>query len=105
MQSKDDKGFLDPELPDDEQLLTQRIKDVGKEAAELRGKQAKLLADSPEFLELKTQIDKVADLRDRLINQKTNVQAGTKIVSRLTATGRARQLVSDDEHKVSTCSI
>lgn len=105
LQSKDDKGFLDPELPDDEQLLTQRIKDVGKEAAELRGKQAKLLADSPEFLELKTQIDKVADLRDRLINQKTNVQAGTKIVSRLTATGRARQLVSDDEHKVSTCSI
>lgn len=104
LQNKD-KDFLDPELPDDETELTARIKEVGREHTDLRRQQETLVAESPEFLELKTQIDSVADLRDRLINQKTNVKAGAKIVSRLTATGRARQLVSDEEHLNSACPV
>lgn len=96
---------MDPELPHDEKELTARIKELNKETTDLSRRKETLIVDSPEFLDLKTQIDKVADLRDRLINQRTNVQAGTKIVSRLTATGRARQLVSDEEHRVSAYSI
>lgn len=100
-----DMAFLDEDLPQDAEELTTRIKEVGKEASQLRRQQQPMVPGSPEFVELKTQIDQVADLRDRLINQKTNVLAGTKIVSRLTATGRARQLVSDDEHRTSACSL
>lgn len=102
LQSKD-KEFLDPELPQDEKQLTTRIKAVGKEVSDMRRELETLVVDSPEHVELKDRIDVQADLRDRLINQRTNVQAGTKIVSRLTATGRARQLVPDEEHIVSTC--
>lgn len=92
---------MDPELPDDEQEITARIKGVGKESTDMRKRQETLKKNSPEYLELQTKLDELADLRDRLINQKTNVQAGTKIISRLTATGRARQLVPDEEHRTS----
>jgi hypothetical protein len=101
LQKPKKENFLDPDLPSDEKELTERIRGVGKQHADTRRRQETLAVNSPEFLELKADLDKMADLRDRLINQKTNVQAGTKIVSRLTATGRARQLVSDEEHRVS----
>lgn len=100
-----DKEFLDPELPQDEKQLTTRIKAVGKEVSDMRRELETLVVDSPEHVELKDRIDVQADLRDRLINQRTNVQAGTKIVSRLTATGRARQLVPDEEHIVNKTII
>jgi hypothetical protein len=98
---KKEENFLDPDLPSDETELTARIKEVGREITDLRRRQETLVVGSPEYLELKTEGESLADLRDRLINQRTNVQAGTKIVSRLTATGRARQLVPDEEHLVS----
>jgi hypothetical protein len=100
-----EKTFLDPELPQTEDELVRQIKNLNKQHGELRRKQEQLGDSSQaEWLEMSTQMEELISLRDRMTTQKTNLLAGTKIVSRLTATGRARQLVSDEEHVTSAQS-
>jgi hypothetical protein len=97
-------SFLDPELPKTEHEVISRMRVVNSEQVQLRKIVDSQIseADSPDAISASTRLQAVLDLKDRLQLQLTHIRAGRHIVSRLSATGRARQLLPDDAHKLST---
>lgn len=103
--------FLDPELPTKPENITAALKDLDKttrnqtiQATRLKKIRFSKNIEEPtkEEVELDNQIEAADEMRDRLQTQLTNAKAGTKVVSRLEATGVARQIVPDEEHRLST---
>jgi hypothetical protein len=105
------QNFLDPGLPQTEEELKA---DIQKANSLVQATSNKLEAmksarfrkgvevEPPEEAEVRIALAEQEELRQKLILQQTNIRAGTRVVSRLEATGRARQLVPDAEHQLST---
>ena len=104
------QSFLDAGLPQTEdeikaemQNTNQAIRTTSSQLTQL--KQARFRrgveVEPPEEAEVRIALAEHEARRTKLMLQVTNLRAGTKVVSRLEATGRARQLLPDEEHQLS----
>lgn len=101
------QDFLDKDLPQDlDKCKAERDKEAEKvrqlrrdveKAATARFRKNSDKQTSKEK-SLRKKLEDARSKHERLQEQERFLQAGTKVVSRLEATGRARQLQSDEEH-------
>lgn len=92
--------FLDEELPQTIPEIQKEVQELNKESKGLREvmQQPDWNASSPEGTNVTERQEAIMAMRERLQQQMLHIKAGRKIVNRLEATGRARQLVPDSEH-------
>jgi hypothetical protein len=103
-------NFLDPELPtttNEVDILVkennERLHKASFELARLRRLRFAQGVEqaTEEEMALDKSMQEYDKQRERLNTQLTNIKAGTKVVSRLEATGRSRQLLADEDHVMS----
>ena len=103
--------FLDPKLPKTEEKLQKALEKTRTQLSKSRsGVEQMYKARLAKNQDKRTRKEdkaraKVAELEaylERLLEQEKGLNAGTRVVSRLEATGRARQLMSDEEHELGT---
>eukprot|EP00892_Ulva_mutabilis_P010571 jgi/Ulvmu1/7887/UM004_0118.1 len=92
--------FLDEELPQTIPEIQKEVQALNKESKGLRDvmQQPQWNASSPDGVNVTERQEAIMAMRERLQQQMLHIKAGRKIVNRLEATGRARQLVPDSEH-------
>jgi hypothetical protein len=104
------QDFLDSKLPKTAEKVRKAVDKVKLQIAEARGHVEQLGRDRmakganemvPQETKARQKLEELQQYHERLLTQERFLRAGTRVVSRLEATGRARQLMTDEEHALS----